>query len=157
MADPNFGGNSSNAGNFGNLTPKARQILLLANKEAERLNHSEIGPEHGQSQVCALGSPGGRVSCCRGHRQAHTHKQKPAASFSAAADSNSPVLEQTERGSSRESQGRPPWACSLHVWNLGLRSCLIFLGAQGSYCLEFIPSLIPPSCPRHLLCHLEVL
>ena len=118
---------------------------------------SEIGPEHGQSQVCALGSPGGRVSCCRGHRQAHTHKQKPAASFSAAADSNSPVLEQTERGSSRESQGRPPWACSLHVWNLGLRSCLIFLGAQGSYCLEFIPSLIPPSCPRHLLCHLEVL
>ena len=46
MADPNFGGNSSNAGNFGNLTPKARQILLLANKEAERLNHSEIGPEH---------------------------------------------------------------------------------------------------------------
>ena len=95
--------------------------------------------------------------CCRGHRQAHTHKQKPAASFSAAADSNSPVLEQTERGSSRESQGRPLWACSLHVWNLALRSCLIFLGAQGSYCLEFIPSLIPPSCPRHLLCHLAVL
>lgn len=36
------------------------------------------------------------MSCCRGHRQAHTHKQKPAGSFSVPPDSNTPVLEQTE-------------------------------------------------------------
>ena len=34
------------SGNFGNLTPRARQILLLAKQEAERLNHDHIGSEH---------------------------------------------------------------------------------------------------------------
>lgn len=32
--------------NFGNLTPRARQILLLAKQEAERFNHDHIGTEH---------------------------------------------------------------------------------------------------------------
>ncbi|MDD3886631.1 MAG: ATP-dependent Clp protease ATP-binding subunit, partial [Victivallaceae bacterium] len=31
---------------FGSLTPRARQILLLANQEAERFNHDYIGTEH---------------------------------------------------------------------------------------------------------------
>ena len=42
--------------------------------------------------------PGGWLGCCGGHRQAHTHKQRPAGSFSAPSDSNTPVLEQTEKG-----------------------------------------------------------
>ena len=33
-------------GNFSNLTPRARQVLLLAKAEAERFNHDCIGPEH---------------------------------------------------------------------------------------------------------------
>ncbi len=36
----------SGSGNFGNLTPRARQILLLAKQEAERMNHDHIGSEH---------------------------------------------------------------------------------------------------------------
>ena len=32
--------------NFGNLTPRARQVLLLARKEAQRFNHDYIGTEH---------------------------------------------------------------------------------------------------------------
>ena len=33
-------------GNFGNFTPRAKRILLLAKQEAERLNHDHIGSEH---------------------------------------------------------------------------------------------------------------
>ena len=33
-------------GNFSNLTPRARQVLLLAKAEAERFNHDCIGTEH---------------------------------------------------------------------------------------------------------------
>ncbi len=36
----------SEENNFGNLTPRARQILLLAKQEAERFNHDHIGTEH---------------------------------------------------------------------------------------------------------------
>lgn len=95
------------------------------------MRSSAISPEHGQSQVCTLGSRGGRVSCCRGHRQAHTHRQKPAASFSAPPDSNTPVLEQTE---TRLKSGKP-WAATvglhLRFWNLALRSCLLSLCDPG--------------------------
>ena len=35
-----------NGGNFGNFTPRAKRILLLAKQEAERLNHDHIGSEH---------------------------------------------------------------------------------------------------------------
>ena len=37
---------ASNGGNFGNFTPRAKRILLLAKQEAERLNHDHIGSEH---------------------------------------------------------------------------------------------------------------
>ena len=39
---------------FGNLTPRGRQILLLANREAERLNHDHIGTEHLLLGILAL-------------------------------------------------------------------------------------------------------
>ena len=39
---------------FGNLTPRGRQILLLANREAERLNHDHIGTEHLLLGIIAL-------------------------------------------------------------------------------------------------------
>ena len=32
--------------NFGNLTPRARQILLLSKQESERFNNDHIGTEH---------------------------------------------------------------------------------------------------------------
>ena len=35
-----------NNGGLNNLTPRARHALLLAQKEAERLNHDYIGTEH---------------------------------------------------------------------------------------------------------------
>ena len=41
-------------GNFGNLTPRARQILLLAKQEAERFNHDYIGTEHLLLGILAL-------------------------------------------------------------------------------------------------------
>jgi len=44
----------SGGGNFGNLTPRARQILLLAKQEAERLNHDHIGSEHLLLGILAL-------------------------------------------------------------------------------------------------------
>jgi len=31
---------------FGNLTPRAQQVILLARREAERLNHDHVGSEH---------------------------------------------------------------------------------------------------------------
>ena len=40
--------------NFGNLTPRARQILLLAKQEAERFNHDRIGTEHLLLGILAL-------------------------------------------------------------------------------------------------------
>ena len=40
--------------NFGNLTPRARQILLLAKQEAERFNHDYIGTEHLLLGILAL-------------------------------------------------------------------------------------------------------
>lgn len=39
---------------FGSLTPRARQILLLANQEAERFNHDHIGTEHLLLGILAL-------------------------------------------------------------------------------------------------------
>ena len=39
---------------FGNLTPRARQILLLARQEAERFNHDYIGTEHLLLGILAL-------------------------------------------------------------------------------------------------------
>ena len=36
------------------LTPRARQVLLLARKEAERFNHDYIGPEHLLLGIVAL-------------------------------------------------------------------------------------------------------
>ena len=41
--------------NFGHLTPRARQILILANKEAERLNHDHVGTVHLLLGILALG------------------------------------------------------------------------------------------------------
>jgi ATP-dependent Clp protease ATP-binding subunit ClpC len=41
--------------NFGNLTPRARQVLILARKEAERFNHNYIGTEHLLLALLALG------------------------------------------------------------------------------------------------------
>ncbi len=43
-----------NNSHFGNLTPRARQILLLAKQEAERFNHDYIGTEHLLLGVLAL-------------------------------------------------------------------------------------------------------
>ncbi len=40
--------------NFGNLTPRARQTLMLAKAEAERFNHDYIGTEHLLLGVLAL-------------------------------------------------------------------------------------------------------
>jgi len=40
---------------FNNFTPRARQILLLANKEAERFNHDHIGSIHLLLGIIALG------------------------------------------------------------------------------------------------------
>ncbi len=40
---------------FSNFTPRARQILQLANQEAEQLNHDEIRPEHLLLGILALG------------------------------------------------------------------------------------------------------
>ena len=40
---------------FEHLTPRARQILLLANKESERLNHDHIGTIHLLLGILALG------------------------------------------------------------------------------------------------------
>ena len=37
---------AASGGNFGNFTPRAKRILLLAKQEAERLNHDHIGSEH---------------------------------------------------------------------------------------------------------------
>ncbi|MBQ4107289.1 MAG: ATP-dependent Clp protease ATP-binding subunit [Lentisphaeria bacterium] len=42
-------------GKFGNLTPRARQVLLLARQEAERFNHDYIGTEHLLLALLALG------------------------------------------------------------------------------------------------------
>ena len=39
---------------FGNLTPRARQVLLLAKQEAERFNHDHIGSEHLLLGIIAL-------------------------------------------------------------------------------------------------------
>lgn len=41
--------------NFGHLTPRARQILILANQEAERLNHDHVGTVHLLLGILALG------------------------------------------------------------------------------------------------------
>ena len=41
--------------NFGNLTPRARQVLILARKEAERFNHDYIGTEHLLLGLLSLG------------------------------------------------------------------------------------------------------
>lgn len=41
--------------NFGNLTPRARQVFVLARKEAERFNHEYIGTEHLLLGILALG------------------------------------------------------------------------------------------------------
>ena len=40
---------------FNNFTPRARQILLLANREAERFNHDHIGTVHLLLGIIALG------------------------------------------------------------------------------------------------------
>ena len=40
---------------FEHLTPRARQIILLANKESERLNHDHIGTVHLLLGILALG------------------------------------------------------------------------------------------------------
>ena len=37
---------SGSGNNFNNLTPRAKQVLILARKEAERLNHGYLGTEH---------------------------------------------------------------------------------------------------------------
>lgn len=41
--------------NFEHLTPRARQILILANKESERLNHDHVGTIHLLLGILALG------------------------------------------------------------------------------------------------------
>ncbi len=41
--------------NLGNLTPRARQVFLLARKEADRLKHEYIGTEHLLLGILALG------------------------------------------------------------------------------------------------------
>ena len=41
--------------NFEHLTPRARQILILANKESERFNHDHIGTVHLLLGILALG------------------------------------------------------------------------------------------------------
>ena len=41
--------------NFEHLTPRARQILILANKESERLNHDHVGTVHLLLGILALG------------------------------------------------------------------------------------------------------
>lgn len=102
------------------------------------------------------------VSGCGGHRQAHTHKQKPAGSFSVPPDSNTPVLEQTETGSSWDSFGSrcgrapPLLECGLaaapHVpWQP--RSALEGQGMGGCgapACTSFIPTC-PGGCGRRTL------
>jgi len=40
---------------FANLTPRARQVLVLAKREAERLNHEYIGTEHLLLGIIAMG------------------------------------------------------------------------------------------------------
>ena len=45
---------ANNDNHFGNLTPRARQILLLAKQEAERFNHDYIGTEHLLLGILAL-------------------------------------------------------------------------------------------------------
>ncbi len=45
---------ADNDNHFGNLTPRARQILLLAKQEAERFNHDYIGTEHLLLGILAL-------------------------------------------------------------------------------------------------------
>lgn len=111
---------------------------------------SAIGPEHRQNQVCALGSPGGQVSGCSGHRRAHTHKQKPAGSFSVPPDSNTPVLEQTEiRLKSGKPRATRVGLC-LRCWNAALGFCFVTWKNACSCCLEFIHSPTPQLCPRHL-------
>lgn len=113
-------------------------------------------PELGQGQVCTLGSPGGQGSCCREHRQAHTHKQKPAGSFSVPPDSNTPVLEQTEI---RLKSGKPRatavglsplmrWGFeSLLHFPLGTRSAIASRASENmsSRCLESFTH----SCPSY--------
>ena len=42
-------------GSFGDLTPRARQVLLLARREAERFNHDYIGTEHLLLALLTLG------------------------------------------------------------------------------------------------------
>jgi len=44
----------ANDNNFGNLTPRAKQILVLATREAIRLNHHQVGPEHLLLGILAL-------------------------------------------------------------------------------------------------------
>ena len=46
---------AKNNQDFNNFTPRARQILLLANKEAERFNHDHIGSIHLLLGIIALG------------------------------------------------------------------------------------------------------
>ncbi len=45
---------AKNENHFGNLTPRARQILLLAKQEAERFNHDYVGTEHLLLGILAL-------------------------------------------------------------------------------------------------------
>ncbi len=44
-----------NSKDFGNLTPRARHVFLLARKEAERFSHEYIGTEHLLLGILALG------------------------------------------------------------------------------------------------------
>ncbi len=46
---------NENSGSLNNLTPRARHTLLLAQKEAERLNHDYIGTEHLLLGLLSLG------------------------------------------------------------------------------------------------------
>ena len=46
---------AKNSNEFNNFTPRARQVLLLANKEAERFNHDHIGSIHLLLGIIALG------------------------------------------------------------------------------------------------------
>ncbi|MCK5160656.1 MAG: Clp protease, partial [Candidatus Aureabacteria bacterium] len=41
---------------FDKFTPRARQVIILARKEADRFNHSYIGTEHLLLGIIKLGS-----------------------------------------------------------------------------------------------------
>lgn len=88
------------------------------------------------------------MRCCRGHRQAHTHKQKPAGSFSVPPDSNTPVLEQTEIRLKSGKRRRPLQAC-MSVSERGFETVLHSpLPSRARAWYPCLPSSLP-SFPSH--------